>query len=284
MNPPEGPGRKLPTEEVGLAAEEEGYRIAGLPPAPPPTDPEERRVLKKLVVASLILATSWVAVVVTGQHRSAATVRSAAGSGATAVSLVGDSLAWQADASITSALSHAGYRATVSVDPGHALSSTWAQGELQVALQGQSRGVVVVETASNDAAQAAMGTVPVGQYTPLLDDLLDAARGRCVVLVNAKVIVDPMYYPPVDAQAVNQAIDTAAATHSNVRVVDWNQEAAAHASWFAADSLHLVPGLPSTVSAADPPSAAAQTAADRAFARAVVAGVDSCPGVRARPR
>jgi hypothetical protein len=94
--------------------------------------------------------------------------------------------------------------------------------------------------------------------------------------MTAKVNVDLIYYQPSAALEVNRAIRAVAAEHQNVRVIDWNRDAENHDSWFSADLLHLAPGLPDTVSAKDPPSESTQSAADRAFASALRAGVDSC--------
>ncbi len=130
-------------------------------------------------------------------------------------------------------------------------------------------GVIVVETASNDAVQLAHGHVSVSQYLRLLKRLIIAAGNTQVVIVNAKVDA-PFFYDPSDAVAINQAIDVAAEEHANVRIVDWNSEARNHPSWFGPDMLHLSPGLPATVVASDPPSADMQDAADTAFAEAMV--------------
>jgi hypothetical protein len=190
-----------------------------------------------------------------------------------AVAVVGDSLAWQADASIENDLSQSGYVARVSVNPGHALSSAWAQIELKEDLQEKRFGVIVVETASNDSFQVARNTDSVDKYSELLAGLLRAAAGRCVVVVNAKVDVTPFYYRPGDALAVNRVISQAAVKYSNERIVAWNQEAQTHPSWFRSDLLHFTSVTPA---ATDPPPSFDQSAGDKAFARAIVAGVKSC--------
>ena len=199
----------------------------------------------------------------------------AAGERAPTVAVVGDSLAWQADASIGDALSHAGYVAQVSVNPGHALSSPWAQSELKKDLRDMAVGIIVLETASNDSIQVARSKVPVSRYSELLESLLQAARGRCVVVVDAKVDVTPFYYEPADALAVNRVGSELAVRNSDERIVDWNQEAEAHPSWFDADHLHFTSRTPSATSASDPPPSE-QTAGAKAFAQAIVAGVQSC--------
>jgi hypothetical protein len=192
------------------------------------------------------------------------------------VAVVGDSLAWQADASIKSTLSSLGEPFRGSVNPGHALSTPWAQETLRDDLHSGDYKVLVVETASNDAALAARGSVPVAAFESDLDRLAADMTGRCLVVMTAKVNVDLIYYQPSAALEVNRAIRAVAAEHQNVRVIDWNRESENHNSWFSADLLHLAPGLPGTVSANDPPSESTQTAADRAFASALRAGVNSC--------
>ncbi len=197
-----------------------------------------------------------------------------------AVAVVGDSLAWQAAASIEATLSNARMPARVSVNPGHALSSPWAQSTLDVDEREGKYKVTVLETASNDAALVARDIVPVTRYTQLLDQLVAALDGRCLVIMNAKVDVDSIYYQPSAALAINQAIQETAVEHPNVRVVNWNSIAQVHRSWFWGDMLHLSPGLPAKVSADNPPKATAQSAADREFALALTKGIDSCPNDR----
>jgi hypothetical protein len=199
-------------------------------------------------------------------------------SGYAGIAVVGDSLAWQADASIKSILSSFGEPVRRSVNPGHALSTPWAQQTLRDDLRSGDYRAVVVETASNDAALAARGSVPVTEFTSDLNRLAAELSGGCLVVMTAKVNVDSIYYQPSAAIEVNRAIRAVAAEHQNVRVVDWNQDSENHGSWFSADLLHLAPGLPSDVSASDPPSESTQSAADRAFALALRSGVYSCGG------
>jgi hypothetical protein len=201
-----------------------------------------------------------------------------------AVAVVGDSLAWQADASIENDLSQSGYVDRLSVKPGHALSSAWAQSELKEDLQEKRFGVIVVETASNDSFQIAKKTDSVDKYSELLASLLHAAAGRCVVVVNAKVDVTPFYYRPSDALAVNRVISQAAVKYSNERIVAWNQEAKTHHSWFGSDLLHFTSVTPNALLTTDPPPSFDQSAGDKAFARAIVAGVKSCQGPDANVR
>jgi hypothetical protein len=195
-----------------------------------------------------------------------------------AVAVVGDSLAWQADSSIKSDLSQSGYVERVSVNPGHALTSAWAQNELREYLHQRRIGIIVVETASNDSFAIARAKESVPEYSDSLAGLLRAATGRCVVVVNAKVGVTPFYYRPGDALAVNRVISQSAVTHSNERVVAWNQEAQTHRSWFRSDLLHFTNKTPRALLVSDPPPTSDQSAGDKAFARAIVAGVQSCQG------
>jgi hypothetical protein len=193
-----------------------------------------------------------------------------------AVAVVGDSLAWQADTSIDSGLSRSGYEERVSANPGHALSSSWTQRQLKEDLRENHFGIIVIETASNDSFQIARANESVHKYSELLASVLRAAAGRCVVVVNAKVDVTPFYYRPGDALALNRVISRAALTHSNERIVRWNQEARTHHSWFRPDLLHFTSMAPSGLLASDPPPSSHQSAGDKAFAQAIVAGVQSC--------
>ena len=193
-----------------------------------------------------------------------------------AVAVVGDSLAWQANASIESDLSQSGYVDRVSVNPGHSLSSAWTQRELKEDLQEKRFGTIVIETASNDSFQIARRTDSVDKYSTLLGSLLRAATGRCVVVVNAKVNVTHFYYRPSDALAVNRVISRSAVKYPNERIVPWNQEAETHDSWFRSDLLHFTSVTPNALLTSDPPPSLDQSAGDKAFARAIVAGVKSC--------
>jgi len=195
-----------------------------------------------------------------------------------AVAVVGDSLAWQADSSIESDLSQSGYVERVSVNPGHALTSAWAQNKAIGYLQQKRFGVIVIETASNDSFEIARADESVSEYSDSLARLLGAATGRCVVVVNAKVGVTPFYYRPGDALAVNRVISQLAVKHSNERIVEWNGLAQTHRSWFRSDLLHFTSKTPRALLASDPPPSSDQSAGDKAFARAIVAGVRSCQG------
>jgi hypothetical protein len=199
-----------------------------------------------------------------------------------AVAVVGDSLAWQADSSIESDLSQSGYVARVSVNPGHALTSAWVQGELREYLQQKRFGTIVIETASNDSFEIARAEESVPEYSDSLARLLRAATGRCVVVVNAKVGVTPFYYRSGDALAVNRVISQSAVTHSNERIVEWNRETQTHRSWFRSDLLHFTSKTPRALFVSDPPPSSDQSAGDKAFARAIVAGVQSCQGSQTR--
>jgi hypothetical protein len=228
--------------------------------------------MKSVLVASSILALVTLGFAVARAESASANTIHESEIRARSVAVVGDSLSWQAKSSIESAFTEAGYLTRVSVNPGHALSSSWAQDALDADVQAGLYGVIVVETASNDAVQLARGAVSITQYSQLLDQLIAKARNMYVVIVNAKVNA-PFYYKQSDALAINRAIDEVADEHANVRIVDWNSEAKDHASWFGADMLHLSPGLPATVLASDPPSSDVQDAADTAFAQAIVKGV-----------
>jgi len=203
-------------------------------------------------------------------------VRGPEGGNAPTVAIVGDSLSWQADPSIKTLLSSSGYGARMSVNPGHALSSPWAQRQLSADLRNRRIAIIVIETASNDSFEVARSAVSVNQYSNLLNDVLRAATRRCVVVVNARVKVTPFYYQPNDALAVNHSISESAVTNPDERIVNWNQDAQNHRSWFRTDLLHFTSSLPTTGSASDPPPPSNQSAGDRAFAQAILEGIQSC--------
>jgi hypothetical protein len=233
--------------------------------------------MKPLSATIAIVVCLVVGTTVFGAGRTDTASGPAIGDRGPSVAVVGDSLAWQAAASIEATLSNARMPARVSVNPGHALSSRWAQKTLDVDESQGKYKVTVLETASNDAALVERDVVPVSRYSQLLDQLVSASNGRCLVIMNAKVDVDSMYYQPSAALAINRVIQETAMQHPNVRVVNWNGIAQVHRKWFWADMLHLSPGLPAKVSADSPPKATAQSAADREFALALTKGIDSCP-------
>jgi hypothetical protein len=234
-------------------------------------------MLKAFAVALFVLTPATSGYVSIQHHRPPAEMIELSGSHAGNVALIGDSLSWQAKSSIEISLSEANMMARISVNPGHALSSPWAQNTLEEDMEGDTFGVIVLETASNDAIQVERNVVPVAQYSRLLNQVITRAKDRCVVIMNAKVRA--WYYQPSAARAINDVITVAAETHSNVRIVDWNLEALQHPSWFGPDLLHLYPGLPATILASDSPSAASQDVAERGFAQALQVGIDSCGGL-----
>jgi hypothetical protein len=233
-------------------------------------------MLKAFAGALFVLTSVTAGHVPTQVNRPPAKMIELSGSRPVNVALIGDSLSWQAKSSIETSLSEANMVARVSVDPGHALSSPWAQNSLEEDLAGNTFNVIVLETASNDAIQVENNVVPVAQYSRLLNQVITRAKDKCVVIMNAKVRA--WYYESSDARAVNHVITVAAETHSNVRIVDWNLEAQEHPSWFGPDLLHLYPGLPATILASDSPSAASQGVAERRFAQALQEGINSCGG------
>jgi hypothetical protein len=225
-----------------------------------------------LVVAAVLLLAS-LAFGIEGQRRyDAAQQRRASHT----VDVVGDSLAWQSATSIEAALERSGFTAAVSSNPGHSVATPWARQQLDVDLRDATAGAIVVETASNDAARLSEGTRSATVYEQLLDSLANAATNRCLVLVNAKESVTPGYYSATSASEVNAIIATVAASHPNVRVVDWRDAAADHGNWFGPDLLHFSPGLPAVLDDAHQATATEQTAGEKAFAMAITAGVQSC--------
>jgi hypothetical protein len=89
--------------------------------------------------------------------------------------------------------------------------------------EGLVPGTLVVHAGTN-------GTFTDGD----LDQMMERAGDRKVVLVNAKVS-----RPWQDL--VNQRLAAAAERHPNAVLVDWYGLASAHPEWFAADGAHLRP-------------------------------------------
>jgi hypothetical protein len=178
------------------------------------------------------------------------------------VAVVGDSLTVQATGALIERLEASGTRPTVIARPGQALAGDFVQAALAglAATPAEPGDVVVVATAANDAlargrAGRAGGADAAGAaYRRAVAEVADRFADRCVVLVNARDRVDPLF-EPVHAAALDADLDAEAARRPNVVVADW---AAASAplptAWFATDQLHFGadPAGPATL-----PSAAA---------------------------
>ena len=122
------------------------------------------------VVVTLVLSLS-------GQVQADAADARTGASGAQlhAVNLLGDSLLWQAQASLEALLTKSRYSVSTVANPGHSLATGWALVQVNADLTQSLAGIVVLETASNDAARVSRGTLSVTIYRNLLDAVLKAA-------------------------------------------------------------------------------------------------------------
>jgi len=185
--------------------------------------------------------------------------------------VIGDSLIQQSRDRLVTTMTGADHAATIASKPSQPLSSEFIQTALAGA-ETRPSDVVVLATASNDALAVAQLTGSVGEenaravYRQLLTDTIARFPGRCVVVVNARD-VSPIF-APLQVALVNQDIDTVAAAHDNVVVVDWATMSRAHrGDWFVADLEHFGPDVSSTANVL--PGA-------QAYADAITAATTSC--------
>ena len=198
------------------------------------------------------------------------------------VTVIGDSLVWQSKNAIIHAFEdsgYSGYLLSVYDDPGHAMSSPWAQTEIASTLVSRAR-IIVIETASNDLVRARGGVVSLAVWQGLADSLLDrAGPDRCIVFVNAKQSA-ALYYPTALARQFDSLMTAVVGAHANARLADWAAVADGNPGWFAPDGLHFAPGLPPVAesqlaSLASPPYSLTTTGM-AAFGRTIASAVASC--------
>jgi hypothetical protein len=191
-----------------------------------------------------------------GEPPSAAPVR---------VNVIGDSLVHQAYAPLMGAFRRASYQAEVVGLPAQSLASTAVRNQIDAVARGGD-DVLVLATASNDAR--ALGP---GQYRDELDDLARRFADRCLVVVNARDLAGPMYFPDRIA-VINRELAAVDERHRNLVMVDWaTRSRNLPPDAFSPDQLHF--GDPIQDQHPNSPSA-------RDYAAALVDGVRRCPARR----
>jgi hypothetical protein len=192
------------------------------------------------------------------------------GSSGRQVAIVGDSLVLQVRQPLHQAFSGAGWTVTVDGLPGQGLYSDQVQARLDAAA-GTAAGVLVVATAINDARGPDPTPVTGAweSYRSELEALLRRFADRCVVVVNARDRVHPLYQPEA-AVVINRELAGLADRYANLVIVDWAALSRdLPREWFAPDQLHFY-GWPEVPEA--PESAGAG-----AYVAAIVSGVTRCP-------
>ena len=184
------------------------------------------------------------------------------------VDVVGDSLVRQASTQLQAGLADAGFDYRVASEPGREMASAFVRGRLDDAA-GVDGDILVLATAANDALVREPEGDDGSAYRREMGALAGRFADRCLVIVNARTQVSPLYHPH-SAAAVDDDLRAVAAEHPTLVLVDWNEESTGlPASAFAPDGLHFArdPAIP----APDSPAAAA-------YARAIVSGAQRCAG------
>lgn len=140
------------------------------------------------------------------------------------VYVIGDSITSLSQTSISSVLTDAGYRPTISATPGARIG----QAQTNIATLAQNQPWAWIVELGTDDAGAGNASWP----QPFLAEWTAVAPARCVVYVT----VSPRA-GPVGAQ-INASIERLAQAHQNVHVLDWGQEEYANPTWVASDGIH----------------------------------------------
>jgi hypothetical protein len=197
----------------------------------------------------------------------------------TRVDLVGDSLARQASATLRDAFSRAGYESRIEATPGEGLTGATVTANL-ARLSQPPGDVLVLATSANDAVRmfegAKAGSPPLPgaiHYRDLLGGLARQVPSRCLVVVNARELINAFYFPD-RARALNAELRALAPGYANLVVVDWAEiSARLPSSWFVADQMHF---------GDDPTQVVTGAPGADAFVEAILAGVRRCPAGTAR--
>jgi hypothetical protein len=130
-------------------------------------------------------------------------------------------------ADISSALTDAGYRPTISGTPGVKIGQ--AQNEVATLAQ-QQTWAWIVELGTNDA-----GARDSVWSEPFLVELTAISPATCVVYVTVSERAGPV------ALQIDSSIDMLAASHPNVHVLDWGTIEYQNPAWVTADGIHPTP-------------------------------------------
>jgi hypothetical protein len=188
------------------------------------------------------------------------------------VDVVGDSLIRQAAPDIRRRLNAAGFPTTIASEPRADLRSAFVQGRLDQ-IAATPGDVVVIATANNDAIiearMAAETDQPTAQwaYRNYLGDTVHRFRDRCVVVVNAKEDMSPIYNPP-QAMILNSNINDELTRRANMVIGNWGLWSRfLTPDQFMADLVHFGP---------DPTSSVGTLPSADAFAGTIEGAVKQC--------
>ena len=143
------------------------------------------------------------------------------------VYVVGDSITYLSEASISSDFAHAGYQPTISATPGVKIGQS--QAEITTLAQNQP-WAWVMELGTNDAG--ANDTVWPEQF---LAEWSAISPASCVVYVSVSPRAGAV------AQQIDGAIEKLSVMHSNVHVLDWGNIEYQNPAWLTPDGIHPTP-------------------------------------------
>lgn len=143
------------------------------------------------------------------------------------VYVVGDSITYLSEASISADVSNAGYQPTISATPGVKIGQS--QAEITALAQNQP-WAWIIELGTNDAG--ARDTVWPQQ---LLAEWSLVSPAQCVLYVTVSPRAGPV------AQQINASLQQLAAAHSNVHLIDWGNVEYQNPGWVSGDGIHPSP-------------------------------------------
>jgi lysophospholipase L1-like esterase len=145
----------------------------------------------------------------------------------TAVYVVGDSITYLSEPSISSAFSNAGYQPTISATPGVKIGQL--QAEITALAQNQP-WAWIIELGTNDA-----GAQDAAWPEQFLAEWSLVSPAKCVIYVT----VSPRF--GLVAQQINASMQKLAEDHSNVHLLDWGNIEYQNPAWLTPDGIHPTP-------------------------------------------
>lgn len=143
------------------------------------------------------------------------------------VYVVGDSITYLSEASISSDFSTAGYQPTISATPGVKIGQS--QAEITSLAQSQP-WAWIIELGTNDAG--AQDTVWPEQF---LAEWSLVSPATCVIYVTVSPRAGPV------AQQIDASMQKLAQSHANVHLLDWGNIEYQNPTWVEGDGIHPTP-------------------------------------------
>jgi lysophospholipase L1-like esterase len=143
------------------------------------------------------------------------------------VYVVGDSITYLSEPSISSDFSNAGYQANITATPGVKIG----QSESNVSTLAQNQPWAwIIELGTNDAG--AEDSVWPEQF---LAEWSAVSPAECVIYVTVSPRAGPV------AQQIDASIQKLAQAHSNVHLLDWGNIEYQNPAWVSGDGIHPTP-------------------------------------------